>query len=34
MRIGSLLIMAMATLWLVQRAFDVVIPGTAFLTPA
>ncbi len=33
-RWGSLLIIAIATLWLVQRAFDVVIPGTAFLTPA
>lgn len=33
-RWGSLLIIAIATLWLIQRAFDVVIPGTAFLTPA
>lgn len=32
-RWGSSLIIAIATLWLVQRAFDVVIPGTAFLTP-
>ena len=34
LRWGSLLIIAVATLWLVQRAFDVVIPGTAFLTPS
>ncbi len=34
LRWGSLLIIAIATLWLVQRAFDVVIPGTAFLTPS
>lgn len=33
-RWGSLLIIAIATLWLVQRAFDVDIPGTGFLTPA
>ena len=33
-RWGSLLIIAIATLWLIQRAFDVVIPGTAFLTPS
>ncbi|MGH8539560.1 MAG: HupE/UreJ family protein [Stenotrophobium sp.] len=32
-RYGSLLIIAIATLWLVQRAFDVAIPGTAYLTP-
>lgn len=32
-RVGSLLIIAIATLWLVQRAFDIAIPGTAFLTP-
>ncbi|HWU69404.1 MAG TPA: HupE/UreJ family protein [Stenotrophobium sp.] len=32
-RWGSVLIIAIATLWLIQRAFDVVIPGTAFLTP-
>jgi hypothetical protein len=32
-RIGSMLIIAIASLWLVQRAFDVVIPGTALLTP-
>ncbi|MFS8137327.1 MAG: HupE/UreJ family protein [Thermomonas sp.] len=31
---GSWLIIAVATLWLIQRAFDVVIPGTAFLTPS
>jgi hypothetical protein len=34
LRWGSLLIIAIATLWLIQRAFDVVIPGTAFLTPS
>lgn len=34
LRWGSLAIIAIATLWLVQRAFDVVIPGTAFLTPS
>jgi hypothetical protein len=34
LRWGSLLIIAIATLWLVQRAFDVVIPGTGFLTPS
>ncbi|MEO6138410.1 MAG: HupE/UreJ family protein [Luteimonas sp.] len=33
-RWGSLVIIAIATLWLVQRAFDVAIPGTGFLTPA
>ncbi len=33
-RWGSLLIIAIATLWLVQRAFDIDIPGTGFLTPA
>ena len=32
-RVGSMLIIAIAALWLVQRAFDVVIPGTAVLTP-
>lgn len=32
-RWGSALIIAIATLWLVQRAFDVVIPGTTYLTP-
>ncbi|MGH8504975.1 MAG: HupE/UreJ family protein [Stenotrophobium sp.] len=32
-RWGSVLIIAIASLWLIQRAFDVVIPGTAFLTP-
>ena len=32
-RVGSILIMAIATLWLIQRAFDIVIPGTAFITP-
>lgn len=34
LRWGSLAIIAIATLWLVQRAFDVVIPGTALLTPS
>ena len=34
LRWGSWLIIAIATLWLVQRACDVVIPGTAFLTPS
>ncbi len=33
-RWGSWMIIAIATLWLVQRAFDVVVPGTGFLTPA
>ncbi len=33
LRWGSILIIAISTLWLVQRAFDVVIPGTAYLTP-
>ncbi|HEV2608176.1 MAG TPA: HupE/UreJ family protein [Xanthomonadaceae bacterium] len=33
LRWGSWLIIAIATLWLVQRACDVVIPGTALLTP-
>ncbi len=33
-RWGSLLIIAIATVWLVQRAFDVDLPGTGFLTPA
>jgi len=32
-RWGSVTIIAIAGLWLVQRAFDVVIPGTALLTP-
>ena len=32
-RWGSVSIIAIAGLWLVQRAFDVVIPGTAMLTP-
>ena len=34
LRWGSWLIIAIATLWLVQRACDVVIPGTEFLTPS
>jgi len=33
LRWGSILIIAISTLWLVQRAFDVVIPGTTYLTP-
>lgn len=32
-RWGSVSIIAIAGLWLVQRAFDIVIPGTALLTP-
>ena len=32
-RWGSLAIIAIAGLWLVQRAFDIVVPGTALLTP-
>jgi hypothetical protein len=32
-RWGSILIIAIAALWLIQRAFDVVVPGTTFLTP-
>lgn len=34
MRIGSWAIIAVATLWLIQRAFDVLIPGFGFLTPS
>jgi hypothetical protein len=33
-RWGSWAIIAIATLWLVQRAFDISIPYTALLTPA
>jgi len=33
-RWGSWAIIAIATLWLVQRAFDIDIPHTGFLTPA
>jgi hypothetical protein len=33
MRVGSWLIVAVATIWLIQRAFDIVIPGLGFLTP-
>jgi hypothetical protein len=33
MRIGSALIMTVAMLWLMQRAFDLTMPATAFLTP-
>jgi hypothetical protein len=34
MRVGSWLIVAVAAIWLIQRAFDVLIPGLGFLTPA
>ncbi len=34
MRVGSWLIVTVATVWLIQRAFDVLIPGLGFLTPA
>lgn len=34
LRMGSWLIILVAGLWLVQRAFDVLIPGLGFLTPA
>jgi len=34
LRIGSWMIVAVATLWLCQRMFDVVIPGMGFLTPS
>lgn len=34
MRIGSWLIILVASLWLYQRVFDVLIPGLGFLTPA
>ena len=34
LRWGSWAIIAIATLWLVQRAFDIDIPGTGFLAPA
>jgi hypothetical protein len=34
LRIGSWMIVAVATLWLCQRVFDVVIPGLGFLTPS
>ena len=33
MRVGSILIIAMATGWLIQRAFDVLIPGFSALLP-
>jgi hypothetical protein len=33
-RWGSLLIIAISMLWLIQRAFDVAIPYTAWITPA
>jgi hypothetical protein len=34
LRGGSLAIAAVATIWLGERAFDVIVPGFAFLTPA
>lgn len=34
MRAGSWIIIAVAGLWLFQRAFDVLIPGLSFLTPS
>jgi hypothetical protein len=34
LRWGSWAIIAIATLWLLQRAFDIDIPGTGFLTPS
>jgi HupE/UreJ protein len=34
MRIGSWLIIAVATLWLIERACDILIPGLGFLTPS
>jgi hypothetical protein len=34
MRVGSWLIVLIAGLWLVQRVFDLVIPGLGFLTPS
>ena len=34
MTIGSWLIVAVATLWLIERVFDVLVPGLGFLTPA
>jgi hypothetical protein len=34
MRVGSWLIILIASLWLYQRVFDVLIPGLGFLTPA
>ncbi len=33
LRIGSWIIVGVAGLWLYERVFDVIIPGTAFLTP-
>ena len=33
MRVGSWLIVAVAAVWLVQRALDILIPGLGFLTP-
>lgn len=34
LRIGSWIIIAIAGIWLFQRAFDVVVPGMGFLTPS
>jgi hypothetical protein len=34
LRIGSWIIIAVASLWLIQRVFDVLIPGMSFLTPS
>lgn len=34
LRWGSLVIVVVALLWLVERAFDILIPGLGFLTPA
>jgi len=34
LRIGSCVIIVIATLWLIERVFDVLIPGLGFLTPA
>jgi hypothetical protein len=33
LRWGSLAIVAVASLWLVERVFDILIPGLGFLTP-
>lgn len=34
LRVGSWVIILVATLWLIERAFDILIPGPGFLTPA
>lgn len=34
MRAGSWIIIAIATVWLYQRVFDVAIPALEFLTPS